>query len=161
MFVCTKHPIRKRKTCPDCQKELKEASSQSNNTSIISKEEMEDNIINQLREEIVEDKIDYDKLFLKVEDLIKNNIKECYSKYQKEFEYKIRDLAELQYEHLEIPLKLFNNKLLYKLEKEGWGYKELFRGECARISAFKEDTVLLIRIKSNKWPHKPDFKEKK
>ncbi|MDY0197617.1 MAG: hypothetical protein RBR68_07365 [Tenuifilaceae bacterium] len=162
MFKCEKHPVRKRpKTCPDCQRELEEANNQLNNKDIVSEEEIEDSIVEQIKEEIIDNKIDYEKLYDKIEDLIRNKIKECYDKHYKEFEYKIKSLSDIKYEHLDIPLRVFNSHLLSKLEKDGWCYKELLYGDKAKICAYKEDVVILIRVVSHKWPPKPDFKEKK
>lgn len=161
MFKCEKHPIRKRpNSCQDCQRELEEANKQLNNKEVISEKEIERNIEKQIKEEIIDDKIDYDELYNKLEDLVRIKIKDSFDKCYKEFEYKIKSLSDIKYEHLDVPLRIFNTSLLNKLEKEGWCYKELLRGDIAKMCAYKEDVVVLVRIVSHKWPPKPNFKEK-
>lgn len=91
----------------------------------------------------------------------KADVEKVFSQALESFMARIRPLSDVQYEHLDIPFDSFNVALMYKLEKEGWCYKDVYRGSCAVASGFKEDTVIMTRVKNSKWPAKPDFKKKR
>lgn len=92
-----------------------------------------------------------------VEKEIEVKIRDVFDSLFKEFKLSIKDLLTIKYEHINVPLRLFNMKLLNSLEKDGWGYKDIYRGELAKTAGLKEDSVVLIRVKSDKWPEKPKF----
>lgn len=92
-----------------------------------------------------------------IEEKISNSIQEAFNKYFKIYEQKLHEISNIQYEHFDIPLRKFNSKLMYKLEKDGWCYKDMFRGDVAKNSGFKEDVVVFVRVKNSKNKPKPEI----
>lgn len=94
-------------------------------------------------------------------DKINKIVSDIYKKAYEKFISEIKSVSHLQYEHLALPMSYFNLTLMNKLQKEGWGFKEILRGDAARISGFKVDSVIFVRIKNEKWPKAPTLKELK
>lgn len=84
-------------------------------------------------------------------------VKDIFDKAVTKFKNEIKSFSNIQYEHLNVPLNYFNISLMDKLQKEGWGFKEILKGDAAKISGFKTDTVLFVRVKNDKWPEMPTF----
>ena len=69
----------------------------------------------------------------------------------------LKELQHISWEHLDIPLSFFNIELMHVLGGEGWCYKDTYRGDIAKASGCKEDTVIMTRIQNPSRPAKPDF----
>jgi hypothetical protein len=83
---------------------------------------------------------------------------EALEKAAESYKWKVKELSDVSYEHLSIPLGAFRSSMLDKLGHEGWKMITMFTGECAKVSGYKTDVVLFTRVKSEKWPKAPEFK---
>lgn len=93
----------------------------------------------------------------KIDKIVSDIYKKAYDKFISE----IKSISHVQYEHLTLPMSYFNLTLMNKLQKDGWGFKEILRGDAAKISGFKVDSVIFVRVKNEKWSKAPTLKELK
>ena len=100
-----------------------------------------------------------------VDDEFKLKIKEVVQKMfdtaLEKFRIETKSLSKVQYEHLNVPISYFNIDLLNRLQKEGWCFKEMLRGDLVKICGLKGESVIFTRVKSNEWPKAPTLKELK
>ena len=164
-MVCEKHKIRKRpNSCTDCAEEIGSV----NNEILVEKVEVES-----IKEEMVSEtpistigitgKI-IKKSFLNDGDInipSTINLDEYYESKAKEYVKQIEDifhdkmielkkevaaLFKIRYEHLDIPLTIFNLKMLDQISKDGWQLTHILTKDAARVSGLKDDSAIVKRI---------------
>jgi len=199
-MACTKHPIRKRKDCPDCVGEINDSGTSKKEVVIKNDpvKEIQKDKPKEKRGKLVkveepirlpmlqstpspqiaggcilppmataslslEDVKGYIDKQLKagIKTLIESEARETIASMVetaiKSYGYKLKEMAEIKQEHLFVPLSKFNMALWNKLEKDGWGYRDCFKGEIAKVSGHTTDVVVLVRYQNPKWPKKPEF----
>ena len=82
---------------------------------------------------------------------------EAMDKAAESYKWKVKELSDISYEHLAIPLGVFRVSLLDKLSSEGWKMIQTITGECAKVSGYKTDVILFSRVKNQKWPKAPQY----
>jgi hypothetical protein len=198
-MACLKHPLRKRKDCPDCIDERKSEYAPIPKPKSVQKElvvptikdiikatkkakPIKSTISEMVKVEPTPQPVELNKSMKEeIADYIKKEIRKAVAQHLSDvlteealsqakatadvafqtalvnFQTKIKPIANIQYEHLTIPVSTFNMNLLAKLQIEGWGYRDMLRGETARISGCKGDSVILVRVKNEKWPKVPQY----
>lgn len=176
MSVCAKHPVRKRKDCPDCMAELNSPVGILDDPRIIAKvKEVEKTltVIKDIKAEEVIVKAETSSLdnILTVEKLIeepevemdleeyrnirgqelKDQVDLLVKKKLKDVEKEINKMLSVKHECLDVPLCKFNMKVLESLLADGWKLITFLTKDVAKASGFKEDIVLLQRIKCDSW----------
>lgn len=168
-MACTKHPLRKRKDCPDCQAELAaptEKTSREMLAEISSMEKEVDEMVikaprKQREKKAVEEKVEVvintsvpeveEEIPIDKLSLFQESVNKIVENALNDFKRKIKDLTEIRYEWLDLPYSLFSVKVLDRTHSDGWRLVDFYKGECAKVSGFKGDVVLLSRVVSDKW----------
>jgi hypothetical protein len=169
---CSKHPVRKRKDCPECfpdienliadtTKELEEISEEV--------EKIEEVVINKAAPEIevVPDPIleqevkfveapaafDLDGyLEFKEKEYLKK-INDAFAIKFKEMQKEVSHLLKIKYDHIDIPLTVFNMKVMDTLSRDGWKLVHILTKEVAKVSGLREDSAVMQRVVSAEWKH--------
>ncbi len=199
---CKKHPLRKRKDCPQCQGETSSSSEQiepirvalvPNKEPVVTKslkdvvaakkskvveaptiieftkpeneavelnKALKDEIIEFIRKEVKK------TVALVTEELISEEARasakrvanEAMDKAIESYRFRVKELSEVKYENIAIPLNQFRVAMMDKLTNEGWKMGQTFTGEVAKVSLFKTDVVIFTRVMNDKWPKAPEFK---
>lgn len=181
-MACEKHKLRKRyDSCPECQAELKA----KKEVIKAPKSTIKEAVIVQPSPTIaepIEQPVDVNKALKDaISDYIKKEVRkqisaiadeliteeartnarktahEAMDKAVDAYKYRIRELSDVQYEHLAVPVSVFRVSLLTKLTGEGWKMVQTFSGEVARVSGYKTDVVIFTRVKNEKWPEAPKY----
>jgi hypothetical protein len=150
-FKCDKHKLRKRKSCPDCQKELEESKIETvENSSQEDVIEANISLSEPIFEEgqVVSQVKDIKPIIEEIPKPDTTSIEEYFNKRLKLFEEQVGHICNISYEHLAISLALFNKKIIGELEDDGWRVLSLLTGSIAVNSGFDEDTVLFQRVKT-------------
>lgn len=192
---CKKHPLRKRKDCPDCQAEAvqakpivvkpkpaetakslkdviapKKAKPKEDTVEIIEikKEEapielgksLKDDISEYIRKEVKKTVVAITEELISQEarEAAKRVASEAMERAIESYKWKVKELSDVQHEHLAVPLSSFRMTMLDKLSSEGWKMVQSFTGEVAKVSGYRCDVVIFSRVKNPKWPKAPEYK---
>lgn len=167
-MACEKHPIRKRKECPDCQVELNSPKGILDDPRIIDKVKKQEVILNNIKEKkkIQEDKViitstpigenEFYKEFIKsyineslsqIPEDIKSSIDLYFEERLKKIKQEINSITTVKYEYKFVPEASFRISDLDTEAKNGWRFKEILRGDIIKTYGLKEPSVLFERIK--------------
>ena len=174
---CEKHPHRKRKDCSDCfpvtvgkpRKPVKiekpvviekikpsPVVEEKIETPSVPEESIQEIIQKELKKQFA--KLIGETLTKEVIENAKKVAAEVLLKATESYEKKVKELGDVQYEHLAIPLSQFRYVMLDGLSKEGWKMVQMFTGDTAKVSGYKHDVIMFSRVKNLKWPKAPEFK---
>lgn len=182
-MTCLKHKLRRRSDCPNCFPNSKEEKTSREMLADLEKEESElvikaprkkreskviitstptetNILVNEYvnsgqSKEFLKDPLEEFKS--KINEMIdnsKNEIDNYFASKLQELKNEIHKETSILYEHLSFSSTLLDLSLLNKLELDGFMLVNIFSGDIAKASGFKESTAVFKRIKSDIWKKK-------
>jgi hypothetical protein len=157
---CLKHTQRSRKNCPDCYPLNPDLfigePVKVEEKIIIESTPTGDNVFYDAFIKEPDTSIDLDEYYSFKNEGIVKSVDEIVAKKIKDITKEINSIISIKHESLDILLHKFNMKVMDALLNDGWKLIGILTKEVAKVSGFKEDTVIFQRVRSDSWKKQVD-----